>query len=319
MYTSKSLKIIFAGTSCFSSKFLNIILNTQHVIVGILTQPDRVSGRGKKIKNSPVKKIAQYHNIPVFQPKSSQDLDKIVDNSQLVYCDIILVVAYGIFLSKKILSFPKLGCINFHGSLLPLWRGSAPIHRAIQFGDKKTGITIIKMDDGIDTGPILNMRQCVITNYDTTGTLLDKLYQIGKDAIIETLYQLSIGKYVLYSQNHSLATYAKKVNKKEAKINWKMSARQLDRNIRAFNPWPISYFWISDQYVKIWKAIIDENILFNYSPGEILKVNSNGIYIGTGKGVLILQVLQLSGSKKSSIKESWHTYKKIFVPSSILP
>lgn len=318
MHISKSLKIIFAGTSYFSSRFLNILLNSQHIVAGILTQPDRVSGRGQQIHDSPIKKIAKNYNIPIFQPYSSKDLDKIIDVLQLINCDIILVIAYKIILSKQILSLPKLGCINLHGSLLPRWRGSSPVHRALQFGDKKTGITFIKMDEGIDTGPILHTCKCNITDFDTTETLLNKLYKIGKYAIIKVLHKLSIGDFNLYPQNNLLATYAKKINKNEAKIDWKIPAIQLERNIRAFNPWPISYFWISQTYVKIWQAKTDKNNTFFQAPGEILKINSHGIYISTSKGILVLQILQLSGRKKNFIKESWHTYRKLFVPGNFL-
>uniref|UniRef100_A0A1A9Z0X0 methionyl-tRNA formyltransferase n=1 Tax=Glossina pallidipes TaxID=7398 RepID=A0A1A9Z0X0_GLOPL len=187
MHIPYSLKIIFAGTSYFSSKFLDVLLSSQHIISGILTQPDRISGRGKKIHNSPIKKIAKHHNIPIFQPCSSKELDDIADTLKAVNCDIILVIAYSIILSKKILSLPKLGCINLHGSLLPRWRGSAPVNRAIQFGDKETGMTFIKMDEKIDTGPILHTYKCDITDFDTTETVLNKLYKIGAGQVGGTL------------------------------------------------------------------------------------------------------------------------------------
>lgn len=318
MHIPYSLKIIFAGTSYFSSKFLDVLLSSQHIISGILTQPDRISGRGKKIHNSPIKKIAKHHNIPIFQPCSSKELDDIADTLKAVNCDIILVIAYSIILSKKILSLPKLGCINLHGSLLPRWRGSAPVNRAIQFGDKETGMTFIKMDEKIDTGPILHTYKCDITDFDTTETVLNKLYKIGTYEIIKFLYNLSIGNFHLYPQNNLLATYAKKVSKNEAKIDWNIPAIQLERNIRAFNPWPVSYFWASKTYVKIWKATIDKTNMSLSSPGEILKVNLNGIYVGTGKGILVLKILQLSGRKKSFIQESWHTYRKLFIPGNFL-
>ncbi|BAC24641.1 fmt [Wigglesworthia glossinidia endosymbiont of Glossina brevipalpis] len=318
MNSSKSLRIVFAGTSQFSYEFLYALLESRHVVVGILANPDRFSGRGHKIKFSPVKKLAKYYNIKILQPDSTESLDNLENDLKKMRCDIIIVVSYSIILSKKILSLPRLGCINLHSSLLPRWRGAAPIHRALQSGDKTTGITIIKMNDEIDTGPILYKRVCSIQDTDTTETLLNKLSIIGKAAIIQLLHQISIGKYNLQYQNNSIATYAKKINKKEAKINWNLPAINIDRNIRAFNPWPVSYFWISGKYIRAWKAKIDINNIFISDPGKILNVNSDGIHVGTGKGILILEVLQLSGKKRSFVKESLCLYKKLFITGNII-
>ncbi len=247
---SAPLKIIFAGTPDFAARHLDALLASEHQVVGVFTQPDRPAGRGNKLTPSPVKTLAQSRDIPVFQPKSLRP----AENQHLVAdleADVMVVVAYGLILPQAVLTMPRLGCINVHGSLLPRWRGAAPIQRALWAGDSETGVTIMQMDVGLDTGDMLHKLNCPITAQDTSATLYDKLAQLGPQGLLETLSQLADGRAQPEKQDDALANYAEKLSKEEARLNWQLPAAQLERCIRAFNPWPVSYFLIEDQPVKL--------------------------------------------------------------------
>lgn len=312
---SAPLKIIFAGTPDFAARHLDALLASEHQVVGVFTQPDRPAGRGNKLTPSPVKVLAQAHNVPVFQPKSL----KPAENQQLVadlQADVMVVVAYGLILPKAVLDMPRLGCINVHGSLLPRWRGAAPIQRSLWAGDAETGVTIMQMDVGLDTGDMLHKLACPITEHDTSATLYDKLAQLGPEGMLKTLEQLANGSIQPEKQDEALVSYAEKLSKEEARLDWTLSAAQLERCIRAFNPWPMSYFMVDDQPVKVWQASVLPHQA--RQPGEILHADKQGIQIATADGVLNLLSLQPAGKKAMSAQDLLNSRREWFTPGSIL-
>ncbi|AKC32499.1 methionyl-tRNA formyltransferase [Candidatus Pantoea carbekii] len=316
-YLSEPLKIIFAGTPCFAASHLDALISSStYKIVGVFTQPDRPAGRGNKLHCSPVKIVAQKYNIPIFQPQSLQ-----TDESQKLFvslkADIIIVVAYGLIFPKKLLELPRLGCINVHGSLLPRWRGAAPIQRSLCAGDLETGVTIIKMDIGLDTGKILYKISCPITSEDTSLSLYNKLAHLGIKAMFLTLEKLLTNNIQLEVQNESLATYAHKLTKEEARLDWSFSAIYLERCIRAFNPWPMSYFTVNGQLVKVFQA----NVLPSKSKiqtGEIVDISKYGIQIATADNILNLTILQPSGKRAMSAQEILNSRREWFTPGTVL-
>ncbi len=315
MIVSDSLKIIFAGTPDFAARHLDALLASEHQVVGVFTQPDRPAGRGKKLVASPVKTLAQTHQVPVFQPASLRQ----PENQQLVAdleADIMVVVAYGLLLPQAVLDMPRLGCINVHGSLLPRWRGAAPIQRALWAGDQQTGITIMQMDAGLDTGDMLLKLTCPITAEDTSASLYDSLAKLGPQGMLDTLYQLAKATTVAEKQDDSLATYASKLSKEEARLDWSLSAEQLERCIRAFNPWPVSYLMIEEQPVKVWQASVLPHQ--NTPAGTVVQADKQGIHIATADGVLSLEVLQPAGKKPMSAKDLLNSRQEWFTPGKIL-
>jgi len=313
---SDSLKIIFAGTPDFAAKHLEVLLNSPYQVVGVFTQPDRPAGRGKKLMPSPVKVLAEAHGLPVFQPESLRNAEQ----QQLVAdlnADVMVVVAYGLILPANVLEMPKLGCLNVHGSLLPAWRGAAPIQRALWAGDTQTGVTIMQMDVGLDTGDMLLKVSCPILPQDTSASLYDKLAELGPQALLESLHQLSQNTLVPEKQDDSLATYAHKLSKEEARIDWNLPAITLERCIRAFNPWPFSYFVISDQNIKVWRASAiasDEKFI----PGTIISAAKSGIQVATGEGILNLEIMQPAGKKPMSTQDLLNSRQEWFTPGTVL-
>jgi len=313
---SDSLRIIFAGTPDFAARHLDALLSSQHQVVGVFTQPDRPAGRGKKLMPSPVKVLATEKNIPVFQPASLRP----AENQELVSslnADVMVVVAYGLILPKAVLDMPRMGCINVHGSLLPRWRGAAPIQRSLWAGDAETGVTIMQMDVGLDTGDMLFKLACPIEATDTSATLYDKLANLGPQGLLETLNQLATGSANPEIQNEELVTYAEKLSKEEARINWTLSAEQLERCIRAFNPWPMSWLEIEEQPVKVWQASVI-NQLTNAAPGTILESNKQGIQVATGEGILNLESLQPAGKKAMKAQDLLNSRSEWFKPGTLL-
>lgn len=312
---SASLKIIFAGTPDFAARHLDALLASEHQVVGVFTQPDRPSGRGNKLTPGPVKVLAQSHDVPVFQPKSL----KPEENQQLVadlQADIMVVVAYGLILPKAVLDMPRLGCINVHGSLLPRWRGAAPIQRALWAGDSETGVTIMQMDVGLDTGDMLHKLSCPITTEDTSASLYDKLAELGPQGMLDTLDLLANSKAQPEVQDEAQVSYAEKLSKEEARLDWSLSAAQLERCIRAFNPWPVSFFLIEDQPVKVWQASVLPHQ--NKQPGEIIHADKNGIQIATADGVLNLLSLQPAGKKAMSAQDLLNSRREWFATGTLL-
>lgn len=313
---SDSLRIIFAGTPDFAARHLDALLSSQHQIVGVFTQPDRPAGRGNKLTPSPVKVLAEQHNLPVFQPVSlrPEDNQKLVSD---LNADVMVVVAYGLILPKAVLDMPRLGCINVHGSLLPRWRGAAPIQRALWAGDAETGVTIMQMDVGLDTGDMLHKVSCPITAQDTSATLYDKLADMGPQGLLVTLAALANGTATPEKQDEALVTYAEKLSKEEARLNWTLSAAQLERCVRAFNPWPVSFFMIDNQPVKVWQSqvIAAED---NQAPGTIISADKNGIAVATAEGLLLMTQLQPSGKKSMSAQDLLNSRREWFIPGNCL-
>lgn len=304
------LKIIFAGTPDFAAKHLQALLDSSHQVVAVFTQPDKPAGRGNKITASPVKQLALQHHIPVYQPATLKELT----NQQMIAelnADIMIVVAYGLILPQAVLDMPKLGCINVHGSLLPKWRGAAPIQRACWAGDKETGVTIMQMDAGLDSGDMLYKQKCMIEEHDTSASLYDKLAQLGPEALLKALTLIIEKKIHPEKQDQSQVTYAAKLSKQEAKLDWHLPAEQLERCIRAFNPWPISYFEINGAPVKVWQA----NVILKackQEPGTIIQADKHGIQVATSAGILNITQLQPSGKKVMSAQDILNSRKAWF-------
>lgn len=313
---SDSLRIIFAGTPDFAARHLDALLSSEHQIVGVFTQPDRPAGRGKKLMPSPVKVLAEEKGIPVFQPVSLRPQE----NQQLVadlQADVMVVVAYGLILPKAVLEMPRLGCLNVHGSLLPRWRGAAPIQRSLWAGDTETDVTIMQMDVGLDTGDMLYKLSCPITAEDTSATLYDKLAQLGPQGLLATLTQIATGTATPEIQDETQVTYAEKLSKEEALLDWSLPAEQLERCIRAFNPWPMSYFVIEDQPVKVWKASVI-NSQAKAEPGTIIEANKQGIQVATAEGILNLESLQPAGKKAMNAQDLLNSRREWFTPGNRL-
>lgn len=296
---SKPLKIVFAGTPDFAAQHLDALIKSHHDVIAVYSQPDRPAGRGKKLKASEVKQLALTHDIPVYQPENFKSDDAKQQLADL-NADIMVVVAYGLLLPKAVLETPKLGCVNVHGSILPRWRGAAPIQRAIWAGDAETGVTIMQMDEGLDTGDMISIATCPIEAADTSASLYTKLAELGPTALIDTLSTIADGTATPEKQNDELANYAKKLSKEEANIDWHMPAQQIERNIRAFNPWPICFTQMQGNTVKIYAAELVEN---TGNPGEILAADKTGITVATTEGALKITQLQPQGKNPMSAQD----------------
>jgi len=313
---SKPLRIVFAGTPDFAARHLAALLSSQHDVIAVYTKPDSPAGRGKKLTASPVKNIALEHDIPVYQPASLRN-EEAQQELAALNADIMVVVAYGLILPTDILETPKLGCINVHGSILPRWRGAAPIQRSIWAGDKETGVTIMQMDEGLDTGDMLKIATLPIEATDTSATMYEKLAGLGPDALVECLADIAADTAEPEKQNDELANYAKKLSKEEAKIDWTMDAASIERCIRAFNPWPMSYFAVAEQNVKVWQAgVVDDNQ--GKAPGTILSADKQGILVATGEGALRLIELQPPGKKAMKAQDLLNSRRDWFEPGTEL-
>lgn len=313
---SKPLKIVFAGTPDFAARHLAALLSSEHDVIAVYTTPDRPAGRGKKLTASPVKNLALEHEIPVYQPenfKSDEAKQALAD----LDADIMVVVAYGLLLPQAVLDTPKLGCINVHGSILPRWRGAAPIQRSIWAGDAETGVTIMQMDIGLDTGDMLKIASLPIEANDTSATMYEKLAELGPEALIDCLGDIASGNAKPVKQDDELANYAKKLSKEEAKIDWTMDADAIERCVRAFNPWPMSYFTVAEQNVKVWRSeVVADNQ--GKPAGTVLAADKHGIVIATGKGALRLIELQPPGKKAMQVQDLLNSRREWFEVGSVL-
>ncbi|MFM5379538.1 methionyl-tRNA formyltransferase [Aeromonas dhakensis] len=310
------LKLIFAGTPDFAARHLAALLSSDHEVVAVYTQPDKPAGRGQKLTASPVKELALAHDLPVYQPASLRKEEAQAELAALG-ADLMVVVAYGLILPKVVLDTPRLGCINVHGSLLPRWRGAAPIQRSIWAGDAETGVTIMQMDVGLDTGAMIRKVSCPIAADETSASLYDKLAELGPQALVDTINAMAAGNIAAEAQDDALANYAEKLSKEEARIDWSMDAAAIERCIRAFNPWPISWFEVADQTVKIWQAeVITQD--HGQRAGTLLKADKQGIDVATGKGVLRLLTLQPPGKKAMSVTDLLNSRRDWFEPGTQL-
>ncbi|OCG21043.1 methionyl-tRNA formyltransferase [Gilliamella sp. wkB108] len=311
LHSTQPLNIIFAGTPDFAATHLKALINANHNVIAVFTQPDRPAGRGNKLTASPVKQLALENNLPVYQP----DTLKKEENQKVIAelnADIMIVVAYGLILPQAVLDMPKLGCLNVHGSLLPRWRGAAPIQRACWAGDTQTGITIMQMDAGLDTGDMLYKLTCPIEPTDTSASLYEKLAQLGPQGLLQTLALIKEGKIKPEKQDATQATYAEKLSKQEAKLDWHLPAVQLERCVRAFNPWPVSYFEVNGEMIKVWQAQVTA-IEHNQPAGTILKADKLGICIATSDGAFNMTLLQPAGKKPMSAQDLLNSRKAWFI------
>ena len=292
------MKIIFAGTPPFAACALNALITAGHEIRLVLTQPDRPAGRGMKTAASAIKLIARQHNFDLLQPDSLRH-PELHAQLRAVEADAMVVAAYGLILPSAVLSIPQFGCLNIHASLLPRWRGAAPIERAILAGDSETGITIMQMDRGLDTGAVLLQQSVSIALNDTSQTLHDKLALLGAHCIGEALTLLEQGALSAQAQDEGVATYAPKVEKEEARIDWRLEATTLSRAVRAFNPRPGAYSRVNNTPVKIWAARVAEDAdeTAGKRTGEVIAAGREGIAVACGKGTLILETVQKAGGK----------------------
>lgn len=310
-----TLRVIFAGTPQFAVPFLDALINSPHELLAVYTQPDKPSGRGLQLTPSPVKKQALTYQLPIYQPVNFRAIAERRQLQQLEP-DILIDVAYGVLLPPEVLSIPRFGCINVHPSLLPRWRGAAPIQRSILAGDAITGVTIMQMDKGLDTGNILQQQVITVDNTDTTTSLSDKLIKLGIDLLLDTLQKIQTHSCISIQQEDQYSTYATKITKEEAKINWQKNAAEIDRMIRAFNPWPVAYSEIERHTVRIWQAIpiaeYDRQTELTKIPGSIIAAGKNGIDVTTGSGILRILQLQLPGKKVLPVKDILNAHADLF-------
>ncbi|MFQ7901778.1 methionyl-tRNA formyltransferase [Stutzerimonas degradans] len=311
---TQSMRIVFAGTPEFAAQHLQALLDAGRTVVAVYTQPDRPAGRGQKLAPSPVKQLAVQHGIPVYQPQTLRDPAAQAELAAL-QADLMVVVAYGLILPQAVLDLPRLGCINSHASLLPRWRGAAPIQRAIEAGDGESGVTVMQMEAGLDTGPMLLKVSTPITAEDTGGTLHDRLAALGSQAVVQAVAALAVGTLTPEVQDDSLATYAHKLSKDEARIDWRRPAVELERLVRAFNPWPICHTTLGGEALKVHAARLGAG---QGEPGHILEASRNGLTVACGEGALSLTRLQLPGGKPLDFADLYNSRREQFAAGLVL-
>lgn len=309
-----SLRIVFAGTPEFAVSHLQALLDSEHQLVAVYTQPDRPAGRGQKLTPSPVKQLAQQHDIPVLQPvnlRGPEAQQQLADFN----ADLMVVVAYGLILPQGILDTPRLGCINSHASLLPRWRGAAPIQRAIEAGDTETGVTVMQMEAGLDTGPMLLKVSTPISANDTGGSLHDRLADLGPTAVLEAIKGLTDGSLKPEKQLDGLATYAHKLNRQAALIDWQRPAAELDCQIRAMHPWPVCHSSLAGETLRVHAAQLAEG---QGQPGEILSADPEGLLVACGEQALRLTRLQLPNARALPFSDLLNSRKALFASGTVL-
>lgn len=312
-----SLRVVFAGTPEFAATSLEALIQSPHQVIQVLTQPDRPQGRGRKILPSPVKACALTARIPVRQPQQ-MDTETIAELTALK-ADLLIVVAYGIILPREALDACRLGAVNVHASLLPRWRGAAPIQRAIECGDEQTGITIMQMDEGLDTGPMLAKSTTPLLAEDTGGSVHDRLAEMGARLLVDTLNKIARSSALPTGekQRSELATYARKLSKAEAELDWTHSATKLDRMIRAFSPWPVAFTHLGGSRIRILAANPGTGASTpSDEPGTIVSGGANGLTVACGQGLLEIAQLQLSGGKPISATEALNGHPGQFYPGA---
>lgn len=296
------MRLIFAGTPDFAVPALDALVRAGHEVIAVYTQPDRPAGRGRKLSLSPVKVRAQALDIPVEQPESLKSAEA---QSTLAAFkpDAMIVVAYGLLLPQAVLDIPKYGCLNIHASLLPRWRGAAPIQRAIAAGDTESGVGIMQMEKGLDTGPVLLEKHTSISGSETGGSLHDRLAVLGAEAIVEALGGIAEGGLQPQPQDSAQATYAHKLTKQEAELDWAQPADVLARQVRAFDPWPVAFTRLGNETLRVWSAVPMSKAGSTTTPGEIIAASGEGIDVATGDGVLRITRLQPPGKRPMNAAE----------------
>ncbi|WP_437270150.1 methionyl-tRNA formyltransferase [Stutzerimonas balearica] len=308
------MRIVFAGTPEFAAQHLEALLQAGYQVVAVYTQPDRPAGRGQKLMPSPVKQLALQHGLPVMQPATLRDAEAQHALAAL-QPDLMVVVAYGLILPQAVLDTPRLGCINSHASLLPRWRGAAPIQRAIEAGDSESGVTVMQMEAGLDTGPMLLKVRTPIGPSDTGGSLHDRLAALGAQAVVEAVARLKAGSLPGERQDDTLATYAHKLSKDEARLDWQRPAAELERLVRAFNPWPICHSSLAGDVLKVHAARL---VPGQGEPGRILAAGKDGLTVACGTGALQLTRLQLPGGKPLDFADLYNSRREQFAPGQVL-
>ncbi|MBD1588273.1 methionyl-tRNA formyltransferase [Pseudomonas typographi] len=308
------MRIVFAGTPEFAAEHLKALLHTPHQVVAVYTQPDRPAGRGQKLLPSPVKQLAVAQGIEVVQPASLRAPDAQQKLAALAP-DLMVVVAYGLILPQAVLDIPSLGCINSHASLLPRWRGAAPIQRAVEAGDTESGVTVMRMEAGLDTGPMLLKVRTPISPRDTGGSLHDRLAQLGPAAVVEAIAGLASGTLIGQVQDDALATYAHKLSKHEARLDWARPAVALERQVRALFPWPVCHSTVAGEPFKVLAASLGEG---HGQPGQILAASKQGLAVACGEGALLITQLQLPGGKPLAFSDLFNSRREQFAPGMVL-
>ena len=312
------MKIIFAGTPDFAASHLQALIDAGLDVCAVYTQPDRPRGRGHKLLPSPVKEIALEHHIPVMQPESLKKDPEAVREFLDLKADLLVVVAYGLILPDDVIAGTKLGAINVHGSLLPRWRGAAPIQRSLWAGDKETGVTIMKIVSELDAGDALSHAKVAITATDTSESLYTKLAKIGPKALVEAIKNIETLLPNAVAQDPALVTYATKLSKEEARLDWTQTAEITERHIRAYIPWPVAYFPFEGENVKVFGATCQVGQA-GAQPGKILDVNPNGVLVATGNNTaLLLTRMQFPGKKPLAFKDIYNARKDLFKVNSVL-
>jgi len=312
-----SLKIVFAGTPDFAATHLQALLSTNHEVVGVYTQPDRPAGRGKKLHASPVKVVAEQAGLPVHQPATLKDQSAVKELASLG-ADVMVVVAYGLILPQSVLDLPRHGCLNVHASLLPRWRGAAPIQRAIEAGDDISGVTIMQMDAGLDTGNMLAHAQCPISTATTSASLHDDLAQLGTPLLTKVLADLPGYASRASKQDDTNATYATKILKAEGLINWQQDASGISRKVRAFNPFPICFTTLGEERLKVWEASVITSPNHGHIPGSIAAASRDGIAVYCATDQLNITRVQLPGGKVLTADQMLHAKSDRFTPGTRL-
>ena len=291
------MKRVFMGTPDFAVGTLEALIQAGHELIGVVTQPDKPKGRGKSLMATPVKEVALKHQIPVYQPQKVRETE-FTENLHRLAPDVIVVAAFGQIITKEILEIPRYGCINVHASLLPAYRGAAPIQWAVINGEKESGVTVMQMDEGLDTGDMIDKVVVPLAEDETGGSLFDKLSQAGAGLCVKVLKDLEEGKAVREKQpEESTTAYASMISKKMGEVNWNESAKSIEQLIRGLNPWPSAYTKLQGKTLKLWQAQVEEQEEEG-RPGEILRVEKDAFYVKTGKGLLKIKEVQLEGKKR---------------------